>query len=83
MTFSDEALTKPTIYKGFKEFCHGHRSLSNKFHEGQRQLRTAMISGNVNAMQQMITLDYHITYGDNKALSNILSTKCIQLYMIV
>lgn len=65
MTFSDEPLTKPTIYKGFKEFSHGHWSQSNEFHEDQQ--RTAMISGNIYAVQQLITLNRHVTCDENKA----------------
>lgn len=65
MTFIEEPLIKPTIYKGFKEFYHGHRSQSNEFREDQQ--RAAMISGNIDAVQQLITLDHHVTCDENKA----------------
>lgn len=58
--FGDEAPSKTTIYRWYKEFKSGRNSLSDEFREGRPP--TAVVPANIDAVCEMIEIDRHVTY---------------------
>ncbi|KAF7265535.1 hypothetical protein GWI33_021070 [Rhynchophorus ferrugineus] len=60
LTSGDEAPSKTTVYRWFSEFNRSRSSLLDEFREGR--LKSAVVSGNTDALCEMIKPDRHVSY---------------------
>lgn len=59
-TFGDEAPSFATVKRWYNEFNRGRRSLNDEFREGRP--KSVVVPENIDAVQNMIIQDRHVTY---------------------
>ena len=70
--FGVEAPSNTTVFRWYREFNFGRRSLTDKFREGRP--KSVVVPENIDAVEKMIREDRHVTYREIEATLGISMT---------
>ena len=70
--YGDKAPSKITVYRWYSEFNRGRSSVADENREGRP--KSVVVQQNIDAVQELLMQDRHVTYREIEASLNISST---------